>query len=758
MGCVLDLRGMKETAAYPLGEGFRGAGPRGEELALTNYYLTKDGRPFFGVSGELHFSRLSPDRWEDELLKMKLGGVNVVSTYVFWLHHEEEEGVFRFDGRRDLRRFVELCGRHGLYVILRVGPFCHGEVRNGGLPDWLYGKPFESRGLDEGFLACTRRLYARIAAQVEGLFFRDGGPIIAVQLDNEYMHSSAPWEMTTGISNEWVSPGRDGDAYLLRLKELAEACGLTPPFFTCTAWGGAAAPESMVPLWGGYAFRPWIFYSHRGEHPATEEYVYQDYHRDGAVCTDDFKPRYRPESRPYSCCEMGGGMMCSYYYRFQLPYESVDAMANIKLGSGCNFLGYYMFHGGSNPLGAHGLFLNEGQVPKISYDYQAALGEFGQVRESYRRLKSIHYFVQAFGEQLCPLGTVLPEGASQIAPRDAETLRWAVRTDGRRGFLFLNNYQDHFALPDRRGEQVTLRLEREDLTWEIGLAGGENAILPFHFDMDGIDLVQASAQLITKVTRDGETTYVFLVPDGMRGQFIFGAGTRINGAEETIYTCAGDLRSELFCVEREGVRRRVLVLDRALSNDLFRLSRGRLAFTDAVLLEDDTGIRLESEKPSNLIHVYPADGFEGMANMKRVPPLLADHLGTYRLETEPRRAEAVVRQVGPSRFSIHIPENALEGVKDTRLQIRYDGDIGYAFLNGRLVSDNFANGAVWEIGLRELADELKRDDITLYLAPRREGARVNVESAMAARTEEADACVAEFRSVALQPVYEIPLQ
>lgn len=130
-------------------------------------------------------------------------------------------------------------------------------------------------------------------------------------------------------------------------------------------------------------------------------------------------------------------MTCCYYYRFQFPYKSVDAMANIKIASGCNFLGYYMFQGGSNPVGKHGMFMNEGQVPRISYDYQAALGEFGQVRESYLRLKSIHYFVNCFGERLCGLKTALPEGASDIDPRDHKTLRFAVRTDGKRGFLFI---------------------------------------------------------------------------------------------------------------------------------------------------------------------------------------------------------------------------------------------------------------------------------------------------------------------------------
>ena len=200
----LDLRGLKEKKIYPLGEEFQGRRQNGEELSFTNYYMQKNGEPFFGVSGEFHFSRMPDGRWEDELIKMKMCGINVVTTYVFWIHHEEEEGEFCFGGCRNLRKFVQLCGKHGLYVILRVGPFDHGEVRNGGIPDWMYGKPFEVRSLDKGFLRYVRRLYFQIAEQAEGLFFKDNGPIIGVQIDNEYMHSSAPWEMTTGISNEWV--------------------------------------------------------------------------------------------------------------------------------------------------------------------------------------------------------------------------------------------------------------------------------------------------------------------------------------------------------------------------------------------------------------------------------------------------------------------------------------------------------------------------------------------------------------------------
>ena len=423
----LDLSGIPPKGIFPLSPGFSGETPDGERLSFTNYYMEIDGAPYYGISGEIHFSRLWEERWEDAILKMKAGGINTVATYIFWIHHEEVEGKFDFTGRRDLRRFVELCGKHGLYVIVRLGPFDHGECRNGGLPDWLYGKPFEVRSLDEGFLDCTRRLYRRLARELEGLYYKDGGPIIAAQVDNEYMHSAAPWENTTGISNEWLPSGNLGDQYMLRLRDMAREEGIEVPFYTCTGWGGAATPEELMPLWGGYAFRPWIFYSHKGEHPATEEYIYRDNHNNQVSATYNFEPFYQPESKPYLCCEMGGGMFCSYHYRFQLDFKSVDAMANIKLGSGCNMLGYYMYHGGTHPRGKCTPFLNESQVPKLSYDFQAAIGEFGQIRESFRRLRALHLMTSSFEKTLCKTKTVLPEGSQEIAPRDTDTLRFAVR-------------------------------------------------------------------------------------------------------------------------------------------------------------------------------------------------------------------------------------------------------------------------------------------------------------------------------------------
>ena len=638
-----------------------------------------------------------------------------------------------------------------MYVILRVGPFDHGEVRNGGMPDWMYGKPFEVRKMNEGFLYYTRRLYTEIAKQVEGLFYKDQGPIIGVQIDNEYMHSSAPWEITTGISDEWVFGGDEGEEYMLTMKALAAECGLLPVFYTCTGWGGAITPKSMLPLWGGYAFRPWLFYSYKGEHPATEEYVYQNFHKNDYECNYDFHPSYEPEEKPYACCEMGGGMVCSYYYRFQYPFKSVDAMANIKIASGCNFLGYYMFQGGSNPVGKHGTFMNEGQVPKISYDYQAALGEYGQVRESYRRTKTIHQFAACFGDRLCGLQTVLPEGASFIDPRDGDTLRYAVRTDGMRGFLFVNNYQDHAPMPDKHGDQVVLELKDEMITFPISIAEDENAILPFHFDMDGVDLVWASAQPVTIVKNGERDTWVFMVPDGMDGSFLFASGVQINGSDETMYQVHLHTGVDRFRVESSNADFDVLVLSRTFSNQMYQLKNGALVFTNEVILEDEDGIRLETTDAKNTVYTYPATGVLPIA------PVSADILGVYTYETVEKAIAVTYEKVAANRYTIRIPSDCMEGVKDALLQIDYQGDIGHAFIDGAMISDNFCNGATWEIGLKDFAERLKDQCLTVYITPLKEGANVNVESAMAARKEEITSSIGEILDVRVRPVYEIKL-
>lgn len=148
-----------------------------------NLYFTKDGRPFLPIAGELHFSRLPREMWERELLKMKDTGITVVSTYVFWNYHEPEEGVFDFSGDKDLAHFLSLCRKTGLPCVLRIGPWCHGEVVYGGFPRYVNRMP-RKRCDAPRYLRCVERYWKRLAAEIKPYF--DGETVLGVQLENEY--------------------------------------------------------------------------------------------------------------------------------------------------------------------------------------------------------------------------------------------------------------------------------------------------------------------------------------------------------------------------------------------------------------------------------------------------------------------------------------------------------------------------------------------------------------------------------------------
>ncbi len=91
-------------------------------ISVTNQMLLKDGKAWIPVMGEMHYSRVPCDRWEENLRKMKDGGIDIVASYVFWIHHEEQKGEFDFSGSRDIRRFIKLCHKTGLEFCLRIGP------------------------------------------------------------------------------------------------------------------------------------------------------------------------------------------------------------------------------------------------------------------------------------------------------------------------------------------------------------------------------------------------------------------------------------------------------------------------------------------------------------------------------------------------------------------------------------------------------------------------------------------------------------
>ena len=214
------------------------------EYSYNKNCLLKNGQPWFPVMGEMHYSRYRDDLWEESLRKMKAGGVEIVSSYVIWIHHEEEEGVFDFDGCRNLKKFLSVCRKVGILVFLRLGPWAHGEVRNGGFPDWLLKKEgIQLRSNDAMYLGFARRFWEHIYEQARGFMHKDGGPVIGIQIENEYGHVG-------GLKGEL------GESHMRTLTAMAKEIGFDVPFYTATGWGGACIGD-LLPVMGGYCEAPW---------------------------------------------------------------------------------------------------------------------------------------------------------------------------------------------------------------------------------------------------------------------------------------------------------------------------------------------------------------------------------------------------------------------------------------------------------------------------------------------------------------------
>lgn len=708
----------------------KGTSPDGNVIDFSNISMLYNGKPFFSISGEFHYGRYNCEQWENEILKMKACGLDTVATYMFWNYHEFEEGVFDFSGNNDIRRFVELCAKHGMWVILRIGPYAHGECRNGGLPDWLFGRPFEVRSNDPEYLAYVERYFNEIGKQVSDLMFTKGGPVIAVQLENEYMAACSPWEITVTQNREWITHGNGGLEHMEHLQELAEKAGLKTAFYTCTGWGDAPYVDGeMLPLWGGYAYWPWIFWDGADccEHPATYGYRFENKHDENAY--DGFSKKY-----PFACCEMGGGMQVWYPYRFVVEPESVEAMSLVTVAGGCNFLGYFMFHGGQNQV-IENVFMNEQLNPRISYDFQAPIGESGQTKESYKRIKLLHYMYRDLNDFLCEAGPVIPEGQDSMEATDVETLRYAARSDGSEGVLFVNNYQDHATCTEKKDIQFKIATENGEICFPknhgLTFKTGVSAAFPFHMDLEGIRLEYSTAQYIAKVEGENEAAYFFFVHPEIEGEFCFTGCYKIEGADAV--TEAGKtfvyMRDKMFVTYNEnGKRIRFFCLSRKESLDFHRIEIGNRNYaiiSKGNVFADKDEIVFETINTSEqevLIYPKPQTTEETVEYIGE-----QDGLYTYRFRQNIPVHQVEVIKKYENRAVINFDRKLIDQVSELYLNIDYTGDIGWAFIDGKLIHDDFNNGTTWVIALKKFKDRLKDGQLYLYLSEPPAGNVVTVQ-------------------------------
>ena len=146
-----------------------------------------NGKPFVVKAAEIHYPRIPRQYWEHRIKMCKALGMNTICIYIFWNIHEQREGVFDFKGQNDVAEFCRLAKKNGMYVIVRPGPYVCAEWEMGGLPWWLLKKKdIRLREQDPYFMSCVDRFEKHVAEQLAPLTIQRGGPIIMVQVENEY--------------------------------------------------------------------------------------------------------------------------------------------------------------------------------------------------------------------------------------------------------------------------------------------------------------------------------------------------------------------------------------------------------------------------------------------------------------------------------------------------------------------------------------------------------------------------------------------
>lgn len=417
-----------------------------------NKSLFKDGKRWFPIMGEIHYSRYPDCDWKEALLKMKEGGVDIVSSYVIWIHHEEIENQFDWTGWRNLRKFVETIKECGLTMILRIGPWVHAEVRHGGFPDWLLAKCPDARSTNgDKYFAEVEKWYKAVYEQVKGLFVKDGGPIIGVQIENEYGHCG-------GLS------GAEGELHMKKLEAMARAMGFDAPLYTATGWGGAVT-AGMLPVMGGYCEAPWD--PRITEIEPSGNYVFTHERNDHAIGCDfgiGETITFDMTKYPYLTAELGGGLQVTLKRRPVAQPKDIGGMSVAKMGSGCNLLGYYMYHGGQNPEGKLTTLeenIATGSLNDMSiknYDFRAPLGQYGMPNGTYNEIKLYAMFVHDFGEKFAATDTYLPE-SNPLTASNLKDLRTSWRSydckcGKKRGWVFVSDFQRRNKMADHKNVVV----------------------------------------------------------------------------------------------------------------------------------------------------------------------------------------------------------------------------------------------------------------------------------------------------------------
>ena len=344
------------------------AGERARTFSTGDKTFLLDGKPFVVKAAEVHYPRIPRPYWEHRIRMCKALGMNTLCIYVFWNIHEQREGQFDFTGQNDVAEFCRLAQKNGMYVIVRPGPYVCAEWEMGGLPWWLLKKKdIRLREQDPYFMERVRTFEQKVGEQLAPLTIQQGGPIIMVQVENEYG--------SYGENKPYVSEIRDC---------LRSIYGKDMTLFQCD-WASNFTKNGLDDLTWTMNFGT------------------------GANIDNQFKRlgELRPNA-PKMCSEFWSGWFDKWGARHETrPAKAmVDGMDEM-LSKGISF-SLYMTHGGTS-FGHWAGANSPGFAPDVtSYDYDAPINEYGQATPKYYELRQM---MQKYSDRRLP---AIPKSAAPI--------------------------------------------------------------------------------------------------------------------------------------------------------------------------------------------------------------------------------------------------------------------------------------------------------------------------------------------------------
>ncbi|MFL2101471.1 glycoside hydrolase family 35 protein [Desemzia sp. FAM 24101] len=332
------------------------------------FYL--DGKEVKIVSGALHYFRVVPEYWEDRLEKLKAMGCNTVETYVPWNLHEPHEEAFKFEGLLNIKRFIEIAQEVGLWVIVRPSPYICAEWEYGGLPGWLLKyDDMKIRCNYQPFLDKVDRYFDRLFKEIIPLQINEGGPIIMMQVENEY----------GGYGNDKV--------YLEKLAHMMRKHGATVPFVTSDGPWGDMLENGSIPEYA---------------HPTVN-------------CGSDLKnqlqtlQKFNKRKGPLMVMEYWIGWFDAWGDPEHHTRDTQSAAKELDDALSIGHINFYMFHGGTNFGFTNGANYYDRLTPDTtSYDYDAPLSEWGDVTEKYKAFQAV------IKKHLPAAETSIPKNAKKI--------------------------------------------------------------------------------------------------------------------------------------------------------------------------------------------------------------------------------------------------------------------------------------------------------------------------------------------------------